>query len=280
MSKKIFISLFLLGSVSYAQTESLSWPSPKSFYYDYKARKALQNKQPNEALEYTLKILENEPMAAQIHSNLGVILDQMEKKEDAEKAFIESMRLVELYKDQLHPADLFQIYYNLGVKYGADKKIPQALEAYQKALDIDPTSTETKHNIELLMQQQSGQGQGENKNQDQQNENQQKQDQQNKDQKNKDQKKDSKDNKDNRDKKQDKPEDEKENEKEQDQKNNQNDKKEAKQSPKYKPRPFKGDQLSEGDVKKILGELDQQDKKIRSNFNKKERKEDRNEKDW
>lgn len=51
-------------------------------------------------------------------------------------------------------------------------------------------------------------------------------------------------------------------------------------SPKYQPRPFKGDELSEGDVKKILGELRNQEQKIRANFDKRERKENRNEKDW
>ena len=57
-----------------------------------------------------------------------------------------------------------------------------------------------------------------------------------------------------------------------------------KQNVKYQPRPFKGDQLSEGDVKKILGELAQQDKKIRAQYNKKEKNESgvegKNEKDW
>ena len=54
----------------------------------------------------------------------------------------------------------------------------------------------------------------------------------------------------------------------------------VKQSPKYKPRPFQGDQLSEGDVKKILGELRSQEQKIRANYDKKERKEKKNDKDW
>ena len=42
------------------------------------------------------------------------------------------------------------------------KKIPEALEQYQAALEINPTSSEVKTNIELLIQQQNQGGQGEN----------------------------------------------------------------------------------------------------------------------
>jgi hypothetical protein len=123
-------------------------------------------------------------------------------------------------------------------------------------LDLNPSSTEVKHNIELLIQQQQ---------QDQKNEKE-KKDGKGEGQPDKDPKDgkdgENKDDKDQKDPKEDKGQDRKSNSK-------------------YKPRPFKGDQLTEGDVKKILGELSQQDQKIRSNFNKKEqRKEDKNEKDW
>ena len=43
--------------------------------------------------------------------------------------------------------------YNLGVLLGAQKKVPEALNYYQKALDLNPASNEVKHNIELLIQQ-------------------------------------------------------------------------------------------------------------------------------
>ena len=62
------------------------------------------------------------------------------------------------------------------------------------------------------------------------------------------------------------------------------DKKDQKQgyepNAKYKPRPFQGEELSEGDVKKILGELKNQEQRISANFEKKERKEKKNDKDW
>ena len=240
---------------------STQYPSLFSYYYNYKARKALENKSPELALEYTLRILELEPQAAQIHSNLAVIFDYLQKKDESEKSHQQALKILESHLTNLRQIDAFQIFYNLGVYYGAQKKIDQALQFYQRALDIDPTSIETKHNIELLIQSQQQQQQnGQSQNQDQKvNQSEQKQDP-----------KDQKDNKDKKD--QDKKDDK--DKKEQDQN------KDRSQTPKYQPRPFKGDQLSEGDVKKILGELSEQDKKIRANFNKKERKEGRNDKDW
>lgn len=265
----IFYTCFIFVLQSYAQTNneqmktSTQYPSLFSYYYNYKARKAIENKNPELALEYTLRVLELEPQAAQIHSNLAIIFDYLQKKDESEKSHQQALKILESHLTNLRQVDAFQIFYNLGVYYGAQKKIDQALQFYQRALDIDPTSVETKHNIELLIQSQQQQQQqqsGQSQNQDQKdNQNQQKQDP-----------KDQKDNKDKKD--QDKKDDK--DKKEQDQN------KDRSQTPKYQPRPFKGDQLSEGDVKKILGELSEQDKKIRANFNKKERKEGRHDKDW
>lgn len=219
-----------------------------SFYEELLFKKQVKAKSLDLALESMYKILEKDSEWPQVHSNLGLLFSQLQKKEDAEKSFIESLKMLEVKKAQLRPQDLFTVYYNLGVHFGEAKKIEQALKFYQEALEIDPTSKETKHNIELLIQQNKNQqGQGEGQDQNSSND-------PNKDKKNQDQDKDK------------------------DKKDQQNQDRE--QSKKYKPRPFKGEQLSEGDVKKILGELSQQDKKIRANYNKKERKEDRNDKDW
>lgn len=228
-------------------TDKLPWPSLSSLYYDYKARNAMKDKNPELAMEYELKILENDPGSIQTHSNLGIIFDALQKKDESGQSFDLALNLLERYKDQLTPGDIFQIYYNLGLRYHHAKNTELALEFYQKALEINPASIETKHNIELLIQQQQGGG-GEGKD---------KNDQEGKG----DQNQDPKDG-----------EDKEKKDKEQE--------KDRQQTSKYKPRPFKGDQLSEADVKKILGELSQQDKKIRANYNKKDRKEDKNAKDW
>lgn len=227
-------------------TDKLPWPSLSSLYYDYKARNAMKDKNPEIAMEYELKILESDPGSIQTHSNLGIIFDALQKKDESGQSFDLALNLLERYKDQLSPGDIFQIYYNLGLRHHHAKNTELALEFYQKALEINPASIETKHNIELLIQQQQGGGDGKDKN-----------DQEGKG----DQNQDPKDG-----------EDKEKKDKEQE--------KDRQQTSKYKPRPFQGDQLSEADVKKILGELSQQDKKIRANYNKKDRKEDKNAKDW
>ena len=236
----------------------------RSFYYDWKSKEQVQKKENEAAHDSVLKALENEPESLALQSNLGITFDATEKKEDAEKSLLSALSLART------EADKFKVHFNLGVLFGLQKKIEQALTHYQAALEILPTSIETKHNIELLIEQQKQQQQ--NKDQDQQQKKDQQQggsgqdDQQKKDQQqNKDGGQDQKDPKDDqKDEKKDQPKDQ-----------------DRKGSAKYKPRPYQGEQLSEGDVKKILGELSQQDKKIRSNFNKKEqRKEDRNGKDW
>lgn len=240
-------------------TESIvQYPSLRAYYFNYKAQKALENKNPELALQYLLRVLETESQNAQIFSNLGIAFDHLKKTEESEKAHKQALSLLESHIAALREADKFQIFYNLGVFYGSQNKVEEALNFYQRALDINPTSQEIKHNIELLIQQQKQQQQqqsGQSQNQDQKDQNKNNE----KDQKENNNQKDNKDQNKNDDKDQNK---------------------DRSQTPKYQPRPFKGDQLTEGDVKKILGELSEQDKKIRSNFNKKERKEGRNDKDW
>lgn len=249
-------------------------PSPDVLWDDYKARKAIKNEKYEDALGLYYKVLESDVDRYATHSNIGVLLNMIQKPEDALKSLQHALKLAEDRKDL---AAVFSVRFNLGTYYGKLKKVTEALENYQAALDIVPTSIETKTNIELLIQQQQ---------QDQQQEQQKKQgegegksgkNEENKDGKSgqSDDKKDDKgDNKQDKDKDQDQKGDEKENEKPQEEQKRES-------SSKYKPRPYQGDQLSEGDVKKILGELRNQEQKIRANFDKKEKgKESNNGKDW
>jgi Ca-activated chloride channel homolog len=239
-----------------------SSPSLNTLYKDFLASKDIKNEKYEDALSKYYNILEENTDQTATHSNIGVLLNMVQKPEEALKSLNYALKLAE---DKGEAQLVFAVRYNLGVYYGALKKVPEALENYQVALDLVPTSNEVKTNIELLIQQQQ---------QDQKNQNQ------------KDQKKDGDQNKnpsqsdgqgENKDKKdQDKSKDQ--DEKDQDQKEKNPDKQ---GSPKYQPRPFKGDQLSEGDVKKILSELRNQEQKIRANFEKKEKgKTKKNEKDW
>ncbi len=232
----------------------------KAFYNDWLSRRAMELKQKESAHEFALKALENQESSG-LESNLGITFDLVEKKSDAEKSLLSAL------SHAVTDEEKFKYKYNLGVLLGSQKKIPEALEHYQAALDILPSSIETKHNIELLIQQQQ-QDQKDGKDKKEGDKGKGKDDKEN-------EKKDDKDGKSKDDPKDDKDKDGK------DKKEKEDKGKDRQSTAKYKPRPYKGDQLTEGDVKKILGELSQQDQKIRSQFNKKEqRKEDKNEKDW
>lgn len=254
----------ILLIVAFSGCSSGKSPSVSILYKDYLAQKDIKNEKYEEALAKYYSLLEDDGERAATHSNIGVILNSIQKSEDSLKSLQHALKLAEAQGDE---EMIFKVRYNLGVYYGALKKIPEALDNYQAALDILPDSHEIKTNIELLMQQQQ-QKQKEQSGQSEQNQDKSKSGQEeNKDDKPGNEPKDQKDSKDPKD----------ENKEQKDGKDEQ--KKES--SPKYQPRPFKGDQLSEGDVKKILGELKNQEQKIRANFEKKEKgKSRKNEKDW
>lgn len=240
--------------------------SLSALFKDRWANHLIEEKKYDEALQTYLKILESDPNESRTHSNIGVLLDTAEKKEEALKALLLALHLAQAENDQTAQ---FAIHFNLGVHYGEQKNINEALTQYQAALDINPSSLETKTNIELLIQQQNGQGQGQQDQKDQQ------KNDKNGDSKNNDQSK--KDDQKDKDKKDKDKKDQKNDEKDQEDKQKN---KQVEKSEQYKPRPFEGTQLSENDVKKILGELGQQEKKIRANFDKKERKDSKHGKDW
>ena len=135
----------------------------------------------------------------------------------------------------------FQALFNAARVYGELKDIPSALKYYQEALEIRPESEEVKTNIEMLFQ---GQGGGGNDSE-------------------KDQKSDQKD--------------QKEQEGQGDPKPPQN---QQGQQKKPAPKPFNSKELSEQDVRKILGELKRQEEQIRAKMNNQKSKETPVEKDW
>lgn len=239
----------------------------QSYYYNQKYKYFLKQKDYEKAQTAELAAKENLQDHFELDSNLGVIFNLLNQNEASQKSFDEALKVIpEQYpKESDREKAYFVIYFNRGAFFQSQNKIDEALKNYQAALDVNPTSKETKHNIELLIQKQ-------------------KKDQEQKEGQNgqKDQQGQGQDKKPNEKPGQDP-------QKKPDQKEGQDDKKESqgqdrKQTTKYQPRPFKGDQLSEGDVKKILGELSQQDKKIRAQFDKKEKNESgiegKNEKDW
>lgn len=228
-------------------------PSLSNLFLDVQAQHDVDQKKYEEALAKYFKMIEKQSDWSGAHSNIGVLLSLLQQPDESLKSLLHARELAQKKNDT---KNLFSINYNLGVYYGEQKKIKEALESYQAALDLVPDSIETKTNIELLFQQsQQSQNQGEGG----------------------EPQPNSGEGESNQQQNQEKPGDGQDDKEKEDGKNE----KQSQGSPQYKPRPFTGDNLSEGDVKKILGELRNQEKKIRANFDKKEKgKDQKNEKDW
>lgn len=281
----ILLCLFLSGCSSSVWSEQIS--SIKSYFHNSRFIGFYSEKKTAEAKSEILQVKELRPEDYRIDSNLAAALKLEDKYPDSEKSLDEALRQIDRAYPNLSEEKIkaqFVIYFNKGVLSTEQKKIDEAIDSYQQALDLIPSSKEAKTNIELLIRDQQQQDQ---KNKDQKKKDDQKD--QNQDQKKNEDSKDgsgqNKDNKDNKDKKdqdQDqKNQDEKDKEQDKEKKNKEGEGQDRKQSGQYKPRPFKGDQLSEGDVKKILGELSQQDKKIKQEYDKRQNKsEGRHDKDW
>ncbi len=203
------------------------------------------------AADKYVEALRYDPFQAETHLNLGLSFELLQQADKALQSYQQAEKLAQ------SPKVKFMALFNQAQLLGKAKKVDEALDLYQRSLEIMPSSKEVKTNIELLIQDQQGGKDGENKDQPQ--------DQQQQQQKQQGDKKDQKDQKD----KQDQGEQEKK-----------EDKKQYEQSSKYQPRKFDSKELSESDVKKILGELKQQEQKIRAEFNRKESKEQPRDKDW
>ena len=272
---KLKLNYFLPLILMLTGCSKFTEPSITLLQKDFEARRHLKDEKYEDALQSYYNLVEINPNFAGTHSNIGILLNMVQKPEEALKSLEHGLQVAKETKDF---AAEFAIQYNLGTYFGQLKKIDEAIGHYQAALDIVPSSIEAKTNIELLIQQKKQSGQNGDQSQDQKDQqNQQGQSDQNKNQNDKSNQEKKDDKKDG----QDKDKENKDNKDEKDKDKDKDDGKKRESSPKYKPRPFKGEQLSEGDVKKILGELRNQEQKIRANFEKKEKgKTRKNEKDW
>lgn len=209
--------------------------SPLDYYATGMAKIYLMMKKYEVAQNEMLKALRKSPLEPELHLNLGIAQMGLGHINKA----LGSFRMAE---ELAHDEGLiFVSRFNQALVLSMDKKIPEAIVMYQKALEIDPGSKEVKTNIELLMQQQQGKGQGEGD----------------------DQKQEEQDQKDGKDGK------------------NQKEPQQFKDNQAYKPKDEKQD-LSEGQVKKILEELKRQEQQINNNETRQKQmqKDTANEKDW
>jgi Ca-activated chloride channel family protein len=253
--KYLFVFLTVVSLQLPAQAREAGW---KSVRLNQEGVLLLKAQNFAAAQERFIRALAENPMMAALHINLGLTFLGLQQMEKAEASFATAARLAD--SEELR----FIAYYNLGELQGKAKKTDEALRYYQAALNLKPDSRETKVNIELLIQDQQKQDQGGQGEQD---------DKDQKDKKDQQDQKDQKDNKDSKDSKQDKDQDQQDKEKD-------GDKPKQYQKEKPQPKPFKSEELTQGDVNKILGELKQQEQKIRSEFNRRDVKEKPRDKDW
>lgn len=243
-----YLFFFLLfSSVTFAQY------SIKEIQTSKKALNYLENKNTAQALQVLSEGLKLFPESDLLHFNLGHVFLADNKIESA----IASFKTAQNYSNTNEIK--FSSSYNIGLIYQLQKKNDEAILNYQQALDFNPESKETKINIELMTQQQSG-GEGDNQNQDAKSDS--RQDQKDKGQQSGDS-------------------DDKQKKEDQADQNNENNKQPPKINRGQAPKPqFNSKELTPSDVNKILGELKQQEQKIRSEYNKQSKKEKINGKDW
>ena len=145
--------------------------------------------------------------------------------------------------------DLAKVYHNLGNSLFKQQKLEEAITAYKRALRITPNDEQTRHNLALSKKQK------------------QKQEQQNKDKK-----EDQKENKDGEQK-----EEQKENQQQENKENQQQKQDEQQKQPKEKK-----EEMSKEDAEKMLQAIEQQEKNLQQNLQKKKVKGKRVQvlKDW
>ena len=214
-----------------------------------------------------LKALDSEPFSAMLHLNLGLTYQLLSQVDKAEASYKTALKYAG------SDIERFLAYFNLAFMAQKNQQVDQALNYYQLALQYNASSVEVKTNIELMLQDEQGKKDGKGDKSD------------NKDQdKDKNKNKDSKDNKDqdNKDDKDDKDQNKDQKDQDKDGKGDKEKDQDKKYAPpkKPQPKPFKSDKLDQGDVKKILGEIGQQEQKIRAEFNRKGGKEKPRDKDW
>lgn len=119
----------------------------------------------NDAYHKFTEALADLPFDGTVHSNLG---DTFLANKEFDKAMSEYREAIRLSPGSSRKEKLvrFHSLYNMALIHSMEKRIDEALETYQLALDIIPDSIETKTNMELLIQSGGGGGKGEDENKD------------------------------------------------------------------------------------------------------------------
>lgn len=148
MNKFIGVTLLLIS-------QTVSAASFESWQYNRSGLKKFQQKSFFPAYQDFLKALENDPFNPEVQLNIARTFEANEEWPKAEKAYRGALKIFN-EKSQRR----FEVLFNLAGVLGKQKRIDEALAAYQQALEIEPDSIEVKTNIELLWQSGGGGGSG------------------------------------------------------------------------------------------------------------------------
>lgn len=103
--------------------------------------------------------LADQPFAPEVQYNIGDTFLQLKETEKAISQFKLAIKLAPGQTAREREVR-FRSLFNIGAILGSQNKTDEALESYQKALEIKPDSVETKTNMELLTAQGGSGGEG------------------------------------------------------------------------------------------------------------------------
>ena len=224
MKNQLFILSFFISITSIAQNKKTFLRDGNELYTDSSY---------NEAEMQYRKSLEKDQDYFNASFNLADAIYKQER-------YGEASALFNALKDNAPTEnDLAKIYHNLGNSLVKEQKLEKAINAYKRALRINPNDNETRHNLALSTKQ--------------------KQKQEKQEQENKDNKKDQKENKDEENK-----EEQKENQQEEKKENQEQKEKEQK-----KQSEEKKEEMSKEAAEKMLEAIQQQEKDLQEELQKK-----------
>ena len=161
MRNLLFILSFLMSITSIAQNK-------KSFLRD--GNKLYADSNYNEAEIQYRKSLEKDQDYFNASFNLADAVYKQEDYSDSDTSIGSSTLFKALINSAPNDEDLAKVYHNLGNSLVKEGKLDDAIAAYKSALRINPNDNETRHNLALSKQQKQEQEQQEEENKEEQKE--------------------------------------------------------------------------------------------------------------
>ncbi|MEP7163894.1 MAG: VWA domain-containing protein [Ferruginibacter sp.] len=131
-----------LGAAAQTQKENLAIKKGNEAY--------MKNDYSN-ALDAYGKVIEKNPENATAQFNQGNALYKTDKKEAAVVAYDKALKKLN------EPVEKSNAFYNKGVVFQNDKKLPECILAYKNALRLDPGNEDARQNLQKALQQQQQQ---------------------------------------------------------------------------------------------------------------------------